>query len=118
MSQDLKKRTTRCHRASTINLEEIYVDQAYKYFSRPGFHFFAAYTPYGIKLKDGEFSHRIVAGEECPVRLAWEIARCYSLHIVIRSNLLKNLRNRYARPLFRYRFPRNARKNQSSARAV
>jgi hypothetical protein len=72
--------------------EEMYRDHALIYQSAPGFHFFAALTPHGIRLKDSAYVQRIINLNEPVSRLRQEIRTDYHLHPAIRRNLLNNLR--------------------------
>jgi hypothetical protein len=96
----------------TIDMEEMYRDQAIVNSHLPGYQFFSAYTPYGIQQLDARFARRIQAwknGEfylerhwkvgydyiiaDTMKRIEDDINECIHLHPKIKENLLYNLKN-------------------------
>ena len=101
-----------------VPVHRIYIDQGMVGTSRPGYHFFAAYTPYGIQKLESKFAQRIQAwarGEGYPEygyhrvnghlerkvdyvyrdkfeKLLKEIKTNKHLHRIIKQNLVQNLR--------------------------
>ena len=78
-------------------MDAIYRDQA-PYHSHYGERcFFAAYTPWGISVKDTGYARRIMdfqGGEEERKQLEEEIAKDPHLHRFIKKNLIENLRDK------------------------
>ena len=75
-------------------MDKIYVDQATENSYYGDRHFFAAYTPVGIKKLDSNYIKAIQEGKVDSDFLTKQIRKNPHLHPLIKENLLYNLKNR------------------------